>query len=131
MKVRCGKCDGRGRLSWTRLAEGRCFACSGTGVLVVNRAEHEAMLAGRDRADASRALDSAVEDVLDTGRVHPKTIEAALARLTALPSEQARAILVLYRDTLDLSGIYGARARAATRQAVAEICAAQRARRAA
>lgn len=35
----CGKCDGKKTLSWTRNANGLCFACGGTGVLVVTTAE--------------------------------------------------------------------------------------------
>lgn len=27
----CGKCDGKGTLSWTRVANGVCFWCHGTG----------------------------------------------------------------------------------------------------
>lgn len=27
----CGKCDGKGRLNWTRVADGVCFWCKGTG----------------------------------------------------------------------------------------------------
>ena len=34
-RVRCGKCDGKGILSWTRNAEGVCFACGGAKVLEV------------------------------------------------------------------------------------------------
>jgi hypothetical protein len=29
----CGKCSGRGRLDWTRNAEGVCFACKGVGTI--------------------------------------------------------------------------------------------------
>lgn len=29
----CAKCDGRGRLNWTRVANGVCFVCKGTGKL--------------------------------------------------------------------------------------------------
>ncbi len=36
MTVKCGKCDGKGRLSWTRNASGVCFACDGRGVLLVD-----------------------------------------------------------------------------------------------
>jgi hypothetical protein len=31
----CSKCSGRGRLDWTRVAEGVCFQCKGSGKIVV------------------------------------------------------------------------------------------------
>ncbi len=37
--VVCGKCDGKKTLSWTRIANGVCFQCNGTGVLVVDSVE--------------------------------------------------------------------------------------------
>ena len=38
-QTKCGKCNGNGRLSWTRNADGICFACGGAGVLRVTEAE--------------------------------------------------------------------------------------------
>ncbi len=35
----CGKCDGKKTLSWTRIANGVCFACGGAGKLVVETSE--------------------------------------------------------------------------------------------
>lgn len=33
--VDCGKCEGKGKLSWTRNADGVCFVCGGHGKLAV------------------------------------------------------------------------------------------------
>lgn len=41
-KCKCSKCDGRGTLSWTNLANGVCFQCDGAGVLLVTIEEIDA-----------------------------------------------------------------------------------------
>ena len=38
-KVECGKCEGKGRLSWTTNANGVCFACGGSGSLLVDESQ--------------------------------------------------------------------------------------------
>lgn len=37
-QTKCGKCSGKGTLSWTRNANGVCFACGGAGVFLVDEA---------------------------------------------------------------------------------------------
>lgn len=34
--VKCSKCNGRGRLDWTTVDNGRCFQCCGAGTITVN-----------------------------------------------------------------------------------------------
>lgn len=41
--TKCGKCDGKGKLSWTNVAGGVCFVCGGAGLLEVD----EALVAAR------------------------------------------------------------------------------------
>lgn len=48
-KTECGKCDGKGKLSWTSNANGVCFVCGGSGKLVVD----EALVAARRWSRAS------------------------------------------------------------------------------
>lgn len=47
--TKCGKCDGKGKLSWTNVAGGVCFVCGGDGQLVVD----EALVAARRWSRAS------------------------------------------------------------------------------
>ncbi len=54
-KHKCGKCDGRGRLSWTSLANGVCFQCDGAGVMLVTSEETEARRVPRADAIANIA----------------------------------------------------------------------------
>ena len=58
-KVECGKCDGKGRLPWTANAGGRCFACGGSGSLLVDESEIEVRRLPRARviSDINTALE--------------------------------------------------------------------------
>ena len=58
-KVECGKCDGKGKLSWTANANGLCFACGGTGSLLVDESVVAARRLPRARviSDIATALE--------------------------------------------------------------------------
>ena len=36
VKATCGKCNGKGRLTWTNVANGVCFVCEGAGHLLAD-----------------------------------------------------------------------------------------------
>lgn len=64
VETKCGKCDGRGTLSWTRNANGVCFVCGGSGVLLVDEAtiaEHKIPRA-ECIARIKRSLDAYAKD---------------------------------------------------------------------
>lgn len=62
--VKCSKCDGRGKLTWTSVDNGRCFRCAGAGTIEVNHAAVEANKLGRATTIrmASRALEMLASD---------------------------------------------------------------------
>ncbi len=68
--TKCGKCDGRGTLSWTRNANGVCFWCNGAGVLLVDSETVAARLVPRAESIAKIAQwlrDAAATDAYDLG----------------------------------------------------------------
>ncbi len=69
-KTTCGKCDGKGTLSWTRNANGVCFWCNGAGVLLVDSETVAARLETREESikRISRWLEHAAQqDAYDLG----------------------------------------------------------------
>jgi len=42
VKATCGKCNGKGRLSWTSIANGVCFVCDGSGHLLADESSVKA-----------------------------------------------------------------------------------------
>lgn len=79
----CAKCHGTGRLNWTALANGVCFDCAGTGVLVVSEELVAAALPARADAIArvAKAIDAlkSADDETWTERVLLACLPIALA----------------------------------------------------
>lgn len=66
--AKCGKCDGKGRLSWTAIANGVCFACDGAGHLV---ADESTILAARSpRANVIAVIKSNLDRMAKTAEVY-------------------------------------------------------------
>lgn len=59
VKAKCGKCEGRGTLSWTRNANGVCFQCNGAGYFEVDQEQVAAKMMSRTESIAriKRCLD--------------------------------------------------------------------------
>ena len=88
----CSKCNGTGRLTWTRNAEGVCFPCKGTGRIEFT-ASNEDMLnaaANSARYTAEIVLEAAHEGKDERAEHYAILLAGALFRCG---TERARAVL--------------------------------------
>lgn len=100
-QVPCIKCDGKGRLSWTRVANGVCFTCEGRGVLVCD--ETKLVAARMPRAEVIRSIANLLRQMTDCLKRHGSATqeghEACLGAVLAHAEEDvhARALAALGR----------------------------------
>lgn len=102
VSVKCGKCDGKGRLSWTNVANGVCFVCDGAGTLVADESTVKA--ARSPRAHVIAVIHTNINQMAKTAKAYgcaftfsdeSYTLGWALAHADA--DVHARAIAALVR----------------------------------
>jgi len=132
VSVECPKCSGKGRLQWAgHVDNGRCFTCAGSGRIQVDAALQRRTEQQKALGAAEHLFLSEMESMLNwDAPVCPRSVSKIVDALLAAGPE-ARARVAFWRDQLDLSGCYGAKARAATAKLVRAVIAEGRARRAA
>jgi hypothetical protein len=131
VSVECPKCSGKGRLTWAgHVDNGKCFTCWGSGTVEIDAELVRASAESRAINDAERWLDAAVLGVIqDGGEPCASDVRKCVDALLAAGSEKARARVMFWRDTLDLSKCYGKAARPALAAFVRAVIAEGRARR--
>ena len=68
VKATCGKCNGKGRLSWTRIANGVCFVCGGVGHLLADEGKVKA--AKSSRANVIGVIKANLDRMAKTAEVY-------------------------------------------------------------
>lgn len=99
-KVECGKCDGKGRLTWTANANGVCFACGGSGSLLADESQIAVRRLPRARviSDIATALEQLKASADSMGAPDlDETYYLGSALASAEPDVHARAYAALGR----------------------------------
>jgi len=99
--IKCGKCDGAGRIrAFAHVAGGTCFACKGAGTFTrteasvaraARRAADRRAETERRVADANAAADARAARYANDPRIGPKTA-ARVARFHAVAAETFRTL---------------------------------------
>jgi hypothetical protein len=92
----CGKCNGKGKLSWTRVANGVCFVCQGSGKLVAD--ESEVLAARWSRSHVIHVIKCSLDRMTAYGEVTSDELDQIGTSLAHADADvHARAMAALAR----------------------------------